>query len=186
MKDADIVDLYWSRDERAVRETQERYGSYCYSIAWHILYDRGDADECVNDTWLRAWNSIPPGRPGKLALFLGTITRNLSLDRWKRRRTMKRGGGEMELALDELAECVPDIHSTEDAVEAAELERMIDAFLRTLQEKDRNIFLRRYWYVEDYIEIARRYALNLNTVKTSLFRTRSKLKRYLEREGITL
>lgn len=99
---------------------------------------------------------------------------------------MKRGGGEMELALDELAECVPDIHSTEDAVEAAELERMIDAFLRTLQEKDRNIFLRRYWYVEDYIEIARRYALNLNTVKTSLFRTRSKLKRYLEREGITL
>lgn len=186
MKDADIIDLYWSRDERAIRETQERYGSYCYSIAWHILYDRGDADECVNDTWLRAWNSIPPGRPGKLALFLGTITRNLSLDRWKERRTMKRGGGEIELALDELAECVPDIHSTEDAVETAELERMIDVFLRTLQERDRNIFLRRYWYVEDYVEIARRYALNLNTVKTSLFRTRNKLKRYLEREGIAL
>ncbi|MCM1027938.1 MAG: sigma-70 family RNA polymerase sigma factor [Roseburia sp.] len=186
MKDTEIIDLYWARDERAIGETQERYGGYCYSIAWHILYDKGDADECVNDTWLRAWNSIPPNRPGKLALFLGTITRNLSLDRWKGRRTMKRGGGEMEMALDELAECIPDVRNTEDAVETAELERLINAFLHSLSERDCNIFLRRYWYAEEYTEIAARYALKLNTVKTSLFRTRNKLRRYLEKEGIAV
>lgn len=186
MKDTEILDLYWARDERAIQETQAAYGNYCYSIAWHILYDREDSDECVNDTWLRAWNSIPPNRPGRLALFLGTITRNLSLDRWKKGRTMKRGGGEMTVALDELAECIPDIHGTEDAVEAAELERLINSFLHALPEKDCNIFLRRYWYVEEYGEIAKRYAMNLNTVKTSLFRTRNKLKRFLEREGIVL
>lgn len=186
MKDAEIIELYWARDERAIRETQAMYGSYCYSIAWHILYDEGDADECVNDTWLRAWNSIPPGRPGRLALFLGTITRNLSLDRWKERRTMKRGGGEMALALDELAECIPDVHSTEDAVETAELERMINVFLRSLSERDCNIFLRRYWYMEEYSEIAKRFSLKPGTVKSSLFRTRNKLKGYLEREGVIL
>ncbi|MCM1192183.1 MAG: RNA polymerase sigma factor [Butyrivibrio sp.] len=186
MKDAEILELYWARDERAIAETQSAYGNYCYSIAWHILYTKEDADECVNDTWFRAWNAIPPGRPGKLALFLGTITRNLSLDRWKERRTMKRGGGEMPVALDELAECVPDTRSTEDAVAAAELERLINAFLHRLPEKDCNIFLRRYWYVEEYAEIAKRYGMNLNTVKTSLFRTRNKLKEYLEKEGIVL
>lgn len=186
MKDAEILELYWARDERAITETQSAYGSYCYSIAWHILYNREDSDECVNDTWLRAWKAIPPGRPGRFSLFLGTITRNLSLDRWKERRTMKRGGGEMTVALDELAECVPDTHSTEDAVAAAELERLINAFLHTLPEKDCNVFLRRYWYVEEYGEIAKRYGMNLNTVKTSLFRTRNKLKEYLEKEGIVL
>lgn len=186
MKDAEILDLYWERDEQALTETQKAYGSYCYSIAWHILYDREDADECVNDTWLRAWNSIPPARPGKLSLFLGTITRNLSLDRWKGRKAMKRGQGEMTLALDELAECIPDTRSTEDAVETAELERLLNIFVRTLSERDCNIFLRRYWYVEEYQVIAQHYDLKLNTVKTSLFRTRNKLKKYLEKEGIVL
>ncbi len=184
MKDTEILDLYWERNERAIAESQSTYGNYCYSIAWHILYDREDSDECVNDTWLRAWNSIPPNRPGKLALFLGTITRNLSIDRWKGRQTMKRGSGEMALALDELAECIPDVHSTEDMVEAAELERLMNDFLHTLPEKDCNIFLRRYWYVEEYGAIAKRYSMKLNTVKTSLFRTRSKLKSYLEKEGL--
>ena len=85
MRDTEILDLYWAREERAISETQLSYGSYCYSIAWRILYDREDSDECVNDTWLRAWNAIPPKRPNRLAIFLGTITRNLSLDRWKGR-----------------------------------------------------------------------------------------------------
>ena len=186
MKDAEILDLYWARDERAIAETQSAYGSYCYSIAWHILYTKEDADECVNDTWFKAWKAIPPGRPSRFALFLGAITRNLSLDRWKERRTMKRGGGEMTVALDELAECVPDARSTEDVVVTAELERLIDRFLHTLPEKDCNVFLRRYWYVEEYGEIAKRYGMNLNTVKTSLFRTRNKLREYLEKEGIVL
>lgn len=186
MRDSQIIDLYWDRNEQAITETQRSYGSYCHSIAFHILYDHADADECVNDTWLRAWNAIPPQRPGKLALFLGTITRNLSLDRWKGKHAMKRGSGEMTLALDELAECVPDRKSTEDAVEAAELERLLNEFLHTLPERECNVFLRRYWYVEEYRDIAKKYGMNLNTVKTTLFRTRAKLKSFLEKEGIVL
>lgn len=186
MRDSQIIDLYWDRNEQAITETQRSYGSYCHSIAFHILYDHADADECVNDTWLRAWNAIPPQRPGKLALFLGTITRNLSLDRWKGKHAMKRGSGEMPLALDELAECVPDRKSTEDAVEAAELERLLNEFLHTLPERECNVFLRRYWYVEEYRDIAKKYGMNLNTVKTTLFRTRAKLKSFLEKEGIVL
>lgn len=186
MKDAEILELYWGREEQAIYETQKAYGSYCYSIAWNILYSREDSDECVNDTWLRAWNAIPPKRPNRLALFLGTITRNLSLDRWKEKHAMKRGSGEMELALDELAECVPDAHDTHAAVEAAELEGMLNAFLHTLPERECNIFLRRYWYVEEYSDIAKRYGMKLNTVKTSLFRTRAKLREYLEREGVVI
>ena len=186
MRDTEILDLYWAREERAIEETQKAYGHSCFCIAWNILYDREDCDECVNDTWLRAWNAIPPERPGRLALFLGTITRNLSLDRWKGKHTMKRGKGEMMLALDELAECVPDAHSVEDEVNAGELERLLNQFLRELPERDCNIFLRRYWYVEEYSEIARRYGMKLNTVKTSLFRTRARLKSFLTEEGIVI
>lgn len=186
MKDAEILDLYWDRKEEAIYESQKSYGNYCYSIAWNILYSREDSDECVNDTWLRAWNAMPPKRPNRLAVFLGTITRNLSLDRWKERHAVKRGSGEMMLALDELAECVPDAGSTEAAAEAAELERLINEFLHTLPERECNVFLRRYWYVEEYGDIARRYGMKLNTVKTSLFRTRRKLREYLEKEGVIL
>lgn len=186
MKDTEILDLYWERNEQAITETQHSYGRYCHSIAFHILHDREDSDECVNDTWLRAWYAIPPKRPDRLALFLGTITRNLSFDKWKRKNALKRGNGDMEVALDELMECVPAAHGTEEAVEAAELERMINAFLHTLPERECSVFLRRYWYVEEYNEIAHRFGMNLNTVKTSLFRTRGKLKAYLEQEGIVL
>lgn len=186
MQDSDILNLYWERNEQAITETQKTYGNYCYSIAYHILRDREDSDECVNDTWLRAWNAIPPKRPNRLELFLGTITRNLSFDRWKHKNALKRGSGDMELALDELMECVPAVQSTEEAVEAAELERLINEFLHTLPKKECNVFLRRYWYVEEYSEIAGRYGMKLNSVKTSLFRTRAKLREYLEQEGVVL
>ena len=186
LKDTEILDLYWAREERAISETEKAYGNYCYSIAWHILYSKEDSDECVNDTWLRAWNVIPPKRPERLKLFLGTITRNLSLDRWKGKRTMKLGSGEIFLTLDELAECVPDAHNTEAVVEAAELERLLNRFLHSLPERECNVFLRRYWYVEEYGEIAKRYGMKLNTVKTSLFRTRARLRKYLEKEGVVL
>lgn len=186
MRDTEIIDLYWERSEQAIAESEKSYGKYCRSIALHILHDREDCDECVNDTWLRAWNAMPPKRPDKLSIFLGTITRNLSLDKWKHKNAAKRGSGEMDFALDELMECIPASHNTEEAVEAAELERMLNEFLHTLSEQDCNVFLRRYWYVEEYAQIAKRYHMNLNTVKTSLFRTRNKLREYLEQEGIVL
>ncbi len=186
LKDTEILDLYFQRDQQALAETQKAYGNYCYSIAWRILNDKEDAEECVNDTWLKAWNAIPPSRPMKLSLFLGTITRNLSLDRWKGKKAMKRGRGETQVALEELSECIPNNDCTEDAVEAAELERLLNSFLHMLPERDCNVFLRRYWYVEDYAAIAERYGLKLNTVKTSLFRTRNKLKDFLMKEGIVL
>ena len=180
MKDTEILDLYWARNECAITETQAAYGKYCYSIAFHILHGKEDSEECVNDTWMRAWNSIPPARPDRLSLFLGTITRNLSFDRWKQKNAKKWGSG------DELAECIPDVSTTEAVVEQRELERQINLFLGTLQEKDRNVFLRRYWYAEEYSEIAARYGMNLNTVKTTLFRVRGKLKSHLEQEGVVI
>ena len=186
MEDTAILELYWARDEQAIAETQKSYGKYCYSIAYHILHDREDTEECLNDTWMRAWNAIPPKKPNRLELFLGTITRNLSFDRWKAKNAQKRGNGIMDTTLDELAECIPAAHNTEEAVEAAELERSSNAFLHTLSEQECNVFLRRYWFVEEYAEIAGRYGMNLNTVKTSLFRTRKKLQKYLEQQGIVL
>ena len=186
MRDTEILDLYWARSEAAITETQKSYGNYCFSIAFHILHAKEDSEECVNDTWLRAWNAIPPSRPARLELFLGTITRNLSFDRWKQKNAKKRGNGEMETALDELEECIPDRNRTEEIVEERELQRYINQFLGTLRENERNIFLRRYWYAEEYNEIAKRYSLNLNTVKTTLFRVRRKLKDYLEKEGVAI
>ncbi len=186
MKDTDIIALYFDRNEQAIVCSQEKYGRYCSGIAYNILYDKEDTEECVNDTWLKAWNVIPPQRPGRMQIFLGTITRNLAIDRYKRRKAQKRGSGSMEVALDELTECVPATHNTEEQVVAAELERLIHNFLKELPEKECNVFLRRYWYVEDYQAIAKRYGMNLNTVKTTLFRVRGKLRAFLEQEGIVL
>lgn len=187
MKDTEILDLFFDRNEQAITETQSKYGSYCFSIAFHVLHDQEDADECVNDTWMRAWNSIPPNRPDHLNVFLGTITRNLSFDRWKKKKAQKRGCGETQAQLDELEECIPaGGSSTEEIVEAKELQRAINEFLKTLPEKDCNVFLRRYWYSEEYNEIAERYGMKLNSVKTSLFRTRGKMKAFLEKQGINV
>ena len=184
MEDRAIVDLYWSRNPEAIQRTGEKYGGYCRAIARNILPDRRDAEECVNDTWLSAWNSMPENRPGLLAPFLGKITRNLAFTRWRSNHTEKRGGGELPMVLDELAECVPDASSAFQAVEAAELEAAVNRFLRTLPERECNVFLRRCWFTEPMAEIARRYGMREATVRTSLFRSREKLRRYLEREGL--
>ena len=184
MEDREIIALYWSRQEQALEETNRKYGSYCWTIAYHILRSREDTEECVNDTWLRAWHAIPPNRPAILSAFLGRITRNLSLDRYKAGKTEKRGGGRMILALDELSQCLPDGQNVEQLVEQAELSRLIDRFLRTLPEKERCIFLRRYWYVDTTLEIAQRYKMSEGTVKSTLHRTRQKLKTYLRQEGM--
>ena len=182
MEDHAIIDLYWSRDPEAIRRTGEKYGGYCRTIARNILADRRDAEECDNDTWLSAWNAMPEDRPSLLAQYLGKITRNLAFDRWRAGRAEKRGGGELPLVLEELAECVSPA-DTLQAVEAAELEAAVNRFLRALPERERGVFLRRYWFTEPMADVARRYGMRETTVRTSLFRTREKLRRHLEKEG---
>lgn len=184
MEDSVIIDLYWAREERALSETEAKYGGYCRSIAHNILQNREDSEECVSDTWLHAWNAMPPQRPSILSSFLGRITRNLSFDRCRRQKAGKRGGGVLPLALGELSECVPAPGRVDETLEAQELAEAIDRFLRRLPERECSLFLRRYWYVESIQTIAARYQLRENTVKSMLFRTREKLRRYLAGEGI--
>ena len=184
MEDSKIIDLYWARKEQALAETDAKYGSYCRTIARNILRNFEDTEECVSDTWLHAWNSMPPQRPGILSAFLGRITRNLSFDRCKYQQAAKRGGGALPLALDELGECIPASGRVEHELEKKELAAAIDRFLRTLPEKDCNLFLRRYWYVDTIAEIARQYGMTESKVKMQLSRTKEKLRIYLEKEGI--
>ena len=185
MEDGQIIELYWNRDQRAIRETDGKYGKLLHSIAWNLLRSREDSEECVNDTYLRAWEAIPPARPGAFRTWLGQITRNLSLDRWKSRRAEKRGG-RTEVLLGELEDCLPAPAGTGRPVKERELAELLGAFLRGLSREGRAMFLRRYWYAESMEDIAGRYGMGVNTVKTSLFRTRRKLKAYLEKEGIAV
>ena len=186
MEDAAIVELYWQRQERAIAETKTKYGTYCHAIARRILNDALDAEECVNDTYLGAWNAMPPHRPASLGTFLGKITRNLSLKRWRARSAAKRGSGEVALSLDELQECAGSRNDVEEQVEAEELARMIDTFLADLPADDRRMFVCRYWYFDAVGEIAERFGFTQSKVKMSLKRTRDKLATYLEKEGVNL
>ena len=186
MEDKAIVELYWQRQERAISETKTKYGAYCSAIAWRILNDALDAEECVNDTYLGAWNAMPPHRPTSLNTFLGKITRNLSLKRWRARSAVKRGSGEVTLSLDELEECIPSADSAQEHLEAAELARMLDTFLGGLSEDDRRMFVCRYWYFDSVGDIADRFGFGQSKVKMSLKRTRDKLAIYLEQEGVNV
>lgn len=186
MKDEEIIELYWNRNESAISESERQFGGYCYSIAYNILNNKEDSDECVNDTWLKAWKAIPPQRPNKLSLFLGRITRNLSFDKFKARKTKKRGEGEMMLVLEELDECIPLVSNVEKVVLDEELDKIINRFLHTLPERECNIFLARYWYSKSLAEIAQQFSMKENNVKANLFRSRMKLRIYLEKEGVIL
>ena len=183
MLDSEIIALYWSRQEQAIAETQAKYGSYCQGIAWNILRNRQDTEECVNDTWLRAWNAMPPQRPNALAVFLGTITRHLSLDRWRATQAKKRGSGQLEASLSELDACVPASVSLEERISQEELGRLLDRFLRTLPLRERCIFIRKYWYTDSILDIARRFHMTESAVKVNLHRSRNKLRQLLEQEG---
>ena len=183
MSDEQIIELYQKRDEIAIRATNESYGAYCYSIANRILRSAEDSWECVNDTWLRVWNSIPPQRPQCLRAFLAKITRNLAFDRFRREHAHKRGAGEIQLALDELEECVAANSDVEAELFSEEMKRCIDSFLRGLSEQKRDVFLRRYFYVESTAAIAKRYDLKESNVLMILSRTRKELKNHLEKEG---
>ena len=183
MDDKDIVKMYWDRNENAIAETSSKYGGYCHTIAMNILNDPEDTEECVNDTYLNAWNSMPPHKPSMLSAFLGKITRNLSFNRYKAKRTAKRGNGEIEIILDELAEIVSDKENVEDKMIRGELLHAIDLFLGTLSGKGQGIFIRRYWYSDSVKSIAEMYYCSENTVSVTLSRIRRQLKKYLNERG---
>ena len=186
MKDKAIIELYWQRDEEAIEQTKAQYGSYCYSIAENILHSHEDSEECVSDTYLRAWNAMPPQWPEKLKLFLGRITRNLAIDRYKHNRAAKRNSGETELILDELSECISSGENVESTMETKEIAAIISAFLRTLPQRDRTVFVRRYFFAESAEVIGKRFTLSPGNVGVILSRVRTKLRKHLEKEGYVL
>lgn len=183
MEDARIIELYWQRDAEAVAETDKKYGPYCLAVAENILRSGQDAEECVNDTWLRAWNAMPPERPAHLRMFLAKITRRLALNRHAALTAQKRGGGELPLVLAELEECLAGEADVHRAAEARELEACLRDFVRGLPEREGDIFLRRYFFTEPVAVIARARGLTENHVAVICSRTRQKLKSKLIREG---
>lgn len=183
MEDSQIIELYWQRDPDAISETANKYGGYCFAIAENILHNAEDSEECVNDTWLHAWSVIPPQKPRVLRMFLARIARNLSFDRFRARKAEKRGRGEIVLVLDELGECLGGGESAEEAYEGKELGKAIECFVRSLPERDGNVLVRRYFFVEPVADIAKRYGLTENNVMVILSRARKKLKAHLLEEG---
>ena len=184
MDDAKIVELYWSRSEQAISETESKYGKYCRTISYNILADSSDAEECVNDTWLKAWESMPSNRPSRLAPYLGRLTRWLSLNRLRDQECLKRGGGELPLVLDELAETLDSGVNTEKELEIRELNQGIRRLLGKLEKAERDVFLSRYWYLASISEIAEKSGFTESKVKTMLHRTRKKLLKQLQEEGL--
>ncbi len=186
MKDFSIIELYWQRDERAILESNRKYGSYCLTVAYNILNNAEDSEECVSDTWLGAWNTIPPARPDRLRAFFAKITRHFAIDRFRKVTAQKRGGGKTALVIEELEECVASYSDTETAFFQKEFERDISRFLRSLPKRERNIFLQRYFFVYSTADIAKTYGMKESNVLVILSRTRSKLKDFLRKEGYTL
>ena len=184
MNDRDIVNLYWQRSEQAIDETAQKYGRYCHIIAYNILENTEDYEECVNDTWMSAWNAMPDKRPDRLGPFLARITRNFALKKIVRRSAKKRGGGETELAFEELDECIPSGCDLEKEIEERELSRAIDAFVGQLGEEEQLVFVSRYWFVATEREIAEKLGMSRSGVAAMLKRTRSKLKTYLVMEDL--
>ena len=186
MEDEQIIKLYWARSEDAITQTARKYGSYCHTIAYNILHNNEDSEECVNDTWLKTWGSLPPHRPRKLSAFLGKITRNLSLDRYRNYTAEKRGAGQPVLALEELSGCVPATDGTERILDEMELTELLDRFLASLTPENRKYFMRRYWYFSSVSHIAADYGLTESKVKMSLLRSRNKLREMMQKEGVSL
>ncbi len=183
MEDAKIVALYWDRNEEAIAASEDKYGAYCNTISYNITASLEDSEECVNETWLRAWNIIPPDRPLRLTAFFGKIVRNLSLDRLRRKNALRRGGGNVCLALEELEECIPAEHDVEQQMLVGELAQMINRFLKELPERDRKLFLRRYFYLEPVELAAKQLRISAKHAAVILYRVREKLAQRLREEG---
>lgn len=184
MDDAGIIELYWQRDELAIAETDSKYGKYCRYVSDNILRNPSDSEECVNDCYLKVWNAIPSQRPNNLTAFLGKIVRNLSLSRLRARSAAKRGGGQYELCLEELSCLESEAGNAERELELRELSAGISRFLSALPPLERDIFLSRYWYMAPVDEIAKRAGFSYSKTASILYRSRNKLKNYLDREGL--
>ena len=184
MDDSQIINLYFARDENAIVETKNKYQNMCYRIAQNILYNREDSEECVNDTWLRTWNTIPPSRPSVLSTFLAKIVRNLSLNRYRDMHALKRGGSSVNIAIEELNECITDGKTVEKDMEYKLLTESIEDFLWKQTKRNRTVFLKRYFYVMDIKEIAEELDIKEGTVKSILSRMRKKLAVWLEKEAV--
>ncbi len=175
MEDHQIIDLYWSRSEEAIVQTERKYGGYCRQVSYNILRSHQDAEECVNDTWMRAWNAMPPQRPVKLPAWLAKLTRNLSLDRWDQVHAEKRGGGRMTILLSELSDCIPSPTTVEQMAEDAMISRTIVVWLHELKPKQRVAFVRRYFYADSLVQVAKRLGITEGAAKAMLHRLRELL-----------
>lgn len=182
MEDQGIIALFFGRSEQAIVETDKKYGGYCYSIAYNILDNREDSEESVSDTYMAAWNMIPPQRPSFLNAFLAKITRHISIDRWRKRGAKKRGGAQIILALEELGDCIGE-SSVETEVARKELARLLNRFLSSLPETERNVFLCRYWYLDSIQTISEASGFTQSKVTSMLHRLRGRLRKMLSEEG---
>lgn len=183
MEDRQIVDLYWARSESAITETDKKYGRYCHYIAYQILCDDMDAEEIVNDTYLKTWNTVPPNYPDPLKSYVGMISSQLALNRYEEKGAARRGGGKMPLVFHELDECLADEEASADMAESIVLRDLLNRFIWSLPKKTRNIFVRRYWYASSLAEIAEEYGMKESAVAMLMFRTRQKLREFLQKEG---
>ena len=181
-----IIDLFWKRSETAVAETELKYGNYCKSIAYNILGSHEDAEECANDAYIKAWSSIPPQKPVSLCAYLAKITRNLSLNKYKQRKALKRVPSEIELIFHELEDCIPAAGTPESESETDSIAEALGSFLKALADGNQIVFVRRYWYGDSIRSICERFGISESKVKSILYRCRGKLKKHLEKEGIAL
>lgn len=181
LNDQEIIELYESRSEQAIAATDQKYGAYLHSIARGITGSEQDAQECVNDTYLRAWNSIPPA-PARLGAYLARIARNIALDAVSRKSAQRRGGGELTLMLSELEDSLPD--TAGQPSDQGEISAVMDSFLRELEPRERAVFIRRYFYADSVADIAKAAGLSYRAVTSMLHRTRKKLRARLQKEGI--
>ena len=186
MNDNEIVELFFARDEGAIEAASREYGPYCAAIAHNILGDRGAAEECVNDAWLKCWQSIPPQRPRSLKSFAGRIVRNLALSALRTDCAQKRGGGQGTAVLDELAEVVSGGETPEGVLDRQAFRETLDGFLSGLRQRDRDLFLRRYWYADSVEALALRFGMSRTAVTSALHRLRQKLRTHLQQEGFDL
>ena len=186
MTDEKIIELYWIRSEKAIEETKKQYGTYLQYISFSVLKDNEDAEEIVNDTYLKVWNSIPPAKPSPLKAFLAKITRNLSINKLRDKTAKKRGGEQYILILDELSECISNANEIDDAINSIILSKVLNNFLKALSDESRRIFIKRYWYMLSVSEISEEMSISISKVKSSLMRTRKKLKEKLEEEGVNV